>query len=194
MRSRALLLVLCAAASSTGCYRYVTRLPGVVDLRTDGEGAERATEVRIDPDTRREGIAALALGGGAELRAGHVSVEERHYWFLGAIPILNTSARDEVAAAVGASGALRRVTIGEEMSAFDAFMAVVGRLLPLAQYVLPSYTFSFSGDAVMAPPRAGSQNAPPPIDDVAPAPLPATPGVDEPPSLLDAPLPPAGAP
>jgi len=175
-----------------GCFRYHTHVPGVVDMRTDGEDADLARP-RLQ-GTEREAAVAVFIGRGVHRDRDRVVVEERHYWVGGLIPLLNTSAADEVALALGRSRALRDFELKEEIGLTEGLVAnALPLLVPVSSYVLPTYTFTVSGiaiepsgDASSAPTRRRPlpQRSDTPLSDVAsPEPPPAD--TPPPPVLLE---------
>lgn len=199
------LLVALLASGASGCFRYHTHVPGVIDMRTDGSEAPPArTKVR---DLEREAGFHLVLGRGIQrMPERRILVEERHYWLAGDIPLLNTSAREDVGLVLKRAPAWRNVVVTEEMSTLDGVAYnVIPVFIPLTGYVLPPFTFTYEaepvdgGRAPVAPPPrhearsqsrskprpkprgdASSKPPPPPTDgEGAPA------GLPPPPSLLD---------
>jgi hypothetical protein len=163
MRMVALLLLMVAP---TGCFRYQTRIPGVVDVRTDGSEAARSG---AQPPARavRTGAQGLLLGRGTERRGDRIHVEDRRYDLRQAIPLVNPSAARELADATGASGALRRVELTEQMTLLDVLYTFLAGYLPLGDWFTPSWTFTASGEPVIPPGKSGG--APPPPLPTAPA-------------------------
>lgn len=146
-RPRRALVVLALLATTTGCFRYRTHVPGVIDMRTDARDAE-PMRPRIE-DQRDDELFALLLGRGAYARGERVVVEDRHFWVAGLIPLFNTDADDELFALVEGSRAARDVPIGESITVEDALAAlIVPQIVPLVGYVLPTYTFHASGTPV----------------------------------------------
>jgi hypothetical protein len=186
--ARAVLLALVALAllASSGCFRYRTHVPGVIDMRTDAALVPVA-RARVK-DVRESELLLLVGGRGVSSRGQQLIIEDRHFWVAGLIPLFNTDARDELAVLVDATGAARDLQIGEGQTAIDVLAALVlPNFVPLISYVLPSYTFHAHGTPIKLP-------SAPPVDDIAPprretppesAPLPAPVDEDAPPSLLD---------
>ena len=115
-----------------GCNHMTTRVPGVLDLRSDG------SDVPVDNSPpkaeSRSGFDSLLWGDGAQ-GAGQTTVVDRKYWIIGLIGIGNESATEEINAAVG-NGAFRNVTIGEEYTFGDMAVGFCGSFIPLAGCVV----------------------------------------------------------
>ncbi len=172
------------------CMHYQTEIPGVLDLRSDGSAAASAPVKNMPSgDVNRSGFNSIFSGDGLKTRDGKVTVEERHYWIIGLIPIFNTSARDELDAALG-NAVLRDVTLSYEEDIVDvATMLVpvlvnsipfVGQALSIATGVfLPPMTFGLEARRVQG--EAGTSSWPavtaPLAGDAAPLPLPPVPPV-----------------
>ncbi len=170
-----------ALLPTTGCYRYHTRVPGVIDLRTDASQAPKESPPPVtDPALAREGAMGLLLGQGVGVLGSEIHVVNRRYSVLGFIPIINESAAAEVDAAVRLSGALREVSLHEEHSALDWLLGFVGSNVPVVGWIVPPYTFELRGISVRPP--SGAVSPPRPEERPAPTRSPAAP---PPPVLLD---------
>lgn len=181
---RAPLVLLCATLLASGCFRYRTRVPGVVDLRSDASDVPRAHPAEPDDrDLARDRGSRILEGEGVRTDGSLVTVEDRHVFLRGIIPVWNTSAHEELASALALSGGLAEVEIGEEQGPVDAAIALLASFLPLAGYLLPStYTFHASGEALALDGRARGRRAPSP----SPLPLPPPPGdLPPPPPVLE---------
>lgn len=98
--------------AATGCSHITTKVPGVLDMRSDGGLAP------VDKDKKsaeRSGFDAIMNGEGVK-GGSDVQVVDRKYWILDLFPVLNESATEEIGAAMGSDGALRNVRIGEQYS------------------------------------------------------------------------------
>lgn len=165
------------ALLGSGCYRYQTQVPGVVDLRSDASGAERVSPPPPNDDevVRGEGIGIL-VGDGVSVEGARVQVEERHVFLRGLVPVWNTSAAEEIKAAVALSGALRDVELREEYGPIDVGLSLLVSLLPVAGWLMPStYTFALEGEAVRVEGRRSwttddALPLPSPFDDLPPPP------------------------
>lgn len=201
VRTLVCILALGLTAPLGGCYRYVTRVPGVLDMRSDASGADARKVARpSDPDLVRSGLEAEVLGPGLVVEANEVRVRERRVWVRGLIPLVDDSSGEEIGAALH-GGALRDVVIGDEIDGVSVIVTVVvPSLLPITGLVLPPFTFVARGTPIAGRP-APFEAAP---FDAAPAPsapAPSAPALEPstgaplplatPPLLDDAPLDPA---
>lgn len=159
---RALLVLLCASLLGGGCFRYQTRVPGVLDLRSDAAEVPRAAteEPNDDEITREKGLAFLE-GEGVRTEGAVVTVEDRHYFLRGIVPVWNTSAHEELHAALALGGGLAEVEIGEEQGAIDVAIGLLASFLPFAGYLAPSvFTFHARGEALALDDRAATPSEP----------------------------------
>lgn len=154
---RALTAVVLAALIG-GCSHITTKVPGVLDLRSDASAV--AVETAGLPTQPRSGTDGIVYGEGVQLGPGadKVKVVDRKYWAIGLIPILNDSATEELTVAMG-TGALRDLTMGEEVSITGAALAVgaqvanvvpvVGQLVSLVgALTLPPFDMKVSGTRI----------------------------------------------
>jgi hypothetical protein len=133
-----------------GCFHHQTHLPGVIDMRTDGSGLPPPAKPTATTDRKiaRPSSEALVEGAGLSLAGRELSVEDRHYWIVGSIPIYNESATPELQAALNVGGAVTKLEVGEEIDAIGIIAAsFVPLVLPVAGWVLPPYTFRATGRA-----------------------------------------------
>jgi len=118
--------VVLASINISGCYTRVIRIPGVVDLRTDGHALEQAPPVEIES---REGLEGLVSGSGlsyvdADASDGasastRISIEERQAWALGFFSVWNASSSEEFSAALAPTSVLSDVVIEERVTWVD---------------------------------------------------------------------------
>jgi hypothetical protein len=183
------LLSLAVALCAIGCNHIDTRVPGVLDLRSDASDAP--VDQTAPKAEARAGLDGFFYGDGAIQSGAQVTVVDRKWWlFKGLVPVTNESATEEIAAAVGDS-ALRNVKFGEQESWMDVALVFASAGIPfvsttLALVLMPPLDVTMTGTHVKTPAAA-----PPPL----PAPLagpnaPLT-GANEP---APAPLAPEGAP
>ena len=134
VRSLAVLLV--ASAIVGGCFHHQAYLPGVIDLRTDGSGLPAPTRPpATDPRQTRSGVEAYLTGEGLSVTGADVDIEDRHYWVVGMIPVVNDSPTPEIAAAQAASDAMVRLEIGEELDVLSLIGSIVAQLVvPVARF------------------------------------------------------------
>lgn len=158
-----------------GCYRYQTQVPGVVDLRSDASETRRERPTPPDDeDLARSSGMNLVLGDGVRVERERVVVEDRHVFLRGLVPVWNTSAKEELDAALALSGGLGDVEIHEEYGPLDIGITLLAAYLPIAGFAAPStYTFRASGDALSleAATSERGEAVPPPFDDLAPPPM-----------------------
>jgi hypothetical protein len=167
MRALALSLAAVCAVSATGCLHITTKVPGVLDLRSDA--AEAGANPK-PPSGAREGFDGFLKGDGVQGK-DNVTIDDRKYWVIGLIPLRDEGGAELIQNAMG-DGALRNVTIGEQFTLLDSlgsevFLAIGGvctlGLLDIAGAVLPPWDFKMT--AVRC--KASSAGEPPP-----PAPAP----------------------
>ena len=143
-----LFLCLAAFGGASGCRHVNTSVPGVLDLRSEGQGA--TVDAASLPMAERTGVDAVIWGKGAVSMGGAVSVEDRRYWVMGLVPVLNTSAREELGVALG-TGGLREVKIGDQISPTGAGTFLVGSALASATVILSPLTLILpAGDVTLA--------------------------------------------
>jgi hypothetical protein len=146
---RAALCVVIFALSS-GCFHHQAHLPGVIDMRTDGSGLPAPAKTTAPTDRRvtRSSSESLAEGAGLSVAGRELTIEDRHYWIFGSIPIYNESPTPELRAALHVGGAVIAIQVGEEIDAVGILAAsFVPLVLPAAAWVLPPHTFRASGRA-----------------------------------------------
>ena len=138
-----------ALVSSAGCFHHQAYLPGVIDMRTDGSGLPAARAAATsNPKLARAGVEALAQGAGVARVDSEITVEDRHYWIFGSVPIHNDNPTPELVAARDVGGALTGVQIGEALDVIDVLASIaVPLVLPVTAWVLPSHTFHARGRA-----------------------------------------------
>ncbi len=209
-KTNLVVLMLCGVtATSVGCNRHAMRLPGVVDMRTDGTGAEpgKVDLTTVSQHVRPE-FSGLMEGEGIGVRGPEITVEDRAYWLIRVIPVYNNSIDEELQGMLEASGGgVRNLHLGEEFMFIDWALSVVAQFIfPLTAWVLPPFTAQVSGlplklkrnpkatprrqPKVPSRPRdpsaTGLDAAPPPLLDAEPTPPP--PKADAPAPKTDAPV------
>jgi hypothetical protein len=137
-------LAVLALSLTSGCYHITTKVPGVLDLRSDGSGAE--TDSAGPKDGSRTGFDAILWGDGVQ-GSGQVTVVDRKYWFIGLIPMGNESATEEIGSATG-TGALKGVMIGEQYTLIDFGIGFCATYIPIAGCFVPPRDFKLSGSRV----------------------------------------------
>lgn len=162
------LLVVAAMASTTACTHITTKVPGTLDMRSDGAEAAPDTSVaQYGKDISRSGFDAILSGDGVQQSGSHVTVADRKLWALRYFPIMNESATEEIQAAMG-TGALRKVKIGETETIIDVAIAYGGSLVTsvvglsgIYALFMPPTTVTFEGDRIGAS-AAAAATAPSP--------------------------------
>jgi hypothetical protein len=163
MRALALSLAAVCAVSATGCLHITTKVPGVLDLRSD------AAEVPANPKPptgARDGFDSILKGDGVQGK-DNVTLDDRKYWVIGLIPLRDDSGTELIQNATGDGGVLRNVTIGEQFTLLDSVgsvcvgavgsVCVIGSLVGL---VLPPVDFKVTG--VRGKAASASAEPPPP--------------------------------
>ena len=170
-------LLVCAAVATSACQHYQTDVPGTLDLRSDAADAPSETQP-LPPEVTRDGLEAWMKGAGVTVGgAGVVVAEDRAVWALRLFP-LGDGVADEAQGALGKSGALRALSLQEQISLFDAALVACTLPIPCVDLgtvtMLPTYTVRLTGTRV----RPGAGHEPSmrtaPVDDGAP------PAVDRP--------------
>ena len=111
----------------------------------------------------RTGFDAIIWGDGVSVSGPHVTVKDRRYWALRLVPIANESATEEIAAAVGDNGAVKKVKIGDGYDLYSFGIHYVGRLVTSVVFLswayelfMPPWTATFEGDRI----STGASSAP----------------------------------
>ena len=151
-------LLLLAPLAMAACFHSQAVLPGVIDMRTDGSGLASASSPVVASKQARGGAEALALGAGLSVVGDKLTVEDRHYWIIGSVPIVNDSPTPELEAALAAGYGLTSVNVGEEIDAIDLIAGIFAPLVfPVSSWVLPPHTFTARARVVAAPPGQGGK-------------------------------------
>jgi hypothetical protein len=143
-------LVFLSALSGCSHYQYV--LPGMLDMRTDGNAGTPSSVKQPSGPTSRTGTQVYVDGEGVRVTGSDVSIQDRHYFLLGVFPIYNDDPRSELNAAVGLADAIVDVQVGEEMTTTDVVGGMIVRtVFPMASWITPSWTFLAKGKLVRDP-------------------------------------------
>lgn len=147
------LVVVTAAAFGAGCTHVTSEVPGVLDLRSDGGDAPVRSEA-LAAEASRDGISGFFSGAGTT-GATDVTIEDRNSLLavgpLVLMSVLNSSSTEEWRAALGKDGALRNLSIGEQVSgmAFASTLVKEICLCPaVGGWVSPSIDFQASGTRI----------------------------------------------
>jgi hypothetical protein len=164
MRRIALLTSLATAtAVCAGCNHIDTKVPGVLDMRSDGAGLAVAESLQVRP---RDGLDSFVAGSGITDTAGTVSVDDRQHHVLSLFPVMNDNAAEEIRICTE-NAALRDVTIGDSHTGGDALWLLAGFVVNFVPVVgtigyvvmdagLAPWTATFSGTRVESP-NGGAQ-------------------------------------
>jgi hypothetical protein len=131
-RFAALAPLVLLAALAGGCSHVTTKVPGVLDLRSDGALAPLEKE---PPKGQRDGFDAILHGDGVT-GTSEVKVVDRKYWILNLVPVVNDSATEEIGQAMGREGALRNVRIGEQYTFFNFAVAYCCSVVPIVNCIV----------------------------------------------------------
>jgi hypothetical protein len=163
-------LVFCivvATQLTSACTHITTKVPGTLDLRSDGSSLPASTMTTSLPsDLARSGFDGFVKGEGVQQYGSRVTVADRKVWFIGLVAVMNESATEEIQAALG-SDALRRVKIGESHTIVDVAIVYVGNLVtslvglsPLYTLFMPTRTVTFEGERVRTGARGEAPASP----------------------------------
>lgn len=150
------LLVVTAVLLSAACQTVTVKVPGTLDMRSDGAGAPAAPGWKpLDAKMARTGFDAIIWGEGVTRSGPHVTVKDRRYWALRLVPIANESATEEIAAAIGDNGALKKVQIGDGYDLYSLGIALGGSIITsfvglswIYAIVMPPWNATFEGDRI----------------------------------------------
>ncbi len=175
MKHLAIPLVL-AAALSSGCMHTTSKLPGVLDLRSDGSGAAPENDaVKTTPEVTRDGLGGWLTGEGLKVTGDKVVIEDRQWHIIGLFPAFNDMGAAEYAA-LPKGTTMRSVKVGDGLVGTDVILAIAPSLvswIPIVNLVglinlAPRMTLNVSGTRVQGGAGAALETAPP-TSDVPPA-------------------------
>jgi len=170
-----LFALLAALFLSTGCYTVTSKMPGVLDLRSDGQDAP-VDHSELAQSAKRDGFGGIAFGGGVS-GSGDVLIEDRNHYVLLLLPIMNESSSEEWRSALG-DGQLRNIAITEGMSGMSVLSylgkAIIGSCLcGVGPFVAGTWDFKARATRIQAVANVREESIVPPADAPLPAPLPA---------------------
>jgi hypothetical protein len=113
--------------ASSGCFHVASKLPGVLDLRSDG-GDCVVDHRPLPANATRKGFDAFAYGSGVSGTAD-VVIEDRNHYVINWMPIFNASSAEEWQSAVG-RGALRDIAITERFGGMSLLLTVLKPCIP----------------------------------------------------------------
>jgi formylmethanofuran dehydrogenase subunit B len=155
-------VLVAAALAASGCTHITTKVPGTLDMRSDGADATPDTRpMTLGKEMSRSNFDAIMLGDGVQQSGSQVKVIDRKYWILQLVPATNESATEEIQAAMG-SGALRKVKFGETQSVTDVVVGYVGAIVPIVGLVVPPRTVTLEGERVQTGVGGGAASVPTP--------------------------------
>lgn len=176
-----------AAVLSTACLHTNTKLPGVLDLRSDGSGAQPATDqLKPSEETSRAGFGSFISGEGLQQKGADITIEDRQWFLLGLIHIVNDQGDAEYKA-LPKDTVLRNVKVGDALTGTDILVEIVPSVVlsaliityPLAVIYnwFPHFTINVSGTRISGaggggtepPPPTGDGTMPPSTDPNAPS-------------------------
>lgn len=170
-----LLPILALVLLSSACRHVTTKVPGVLDLRSDGSDAPAATTPpKTSEETARGGFGGFMKGDGVVATGADVTITDRKYWVIGLFSVINESATEEIQDALG-DGAMRKVMIGDGLTFMDVGIAIIGQIVAwvpivgLVNFILPPFDVTFSGTRIQTGGGGGVVEPPPPTDGVPPA-------------------------
>ncbi len=146
----------------SGCMHITSEVPGVLDLRSDGADSDVRAEAVTASEASREGVMGFFAGAGAQGSKDVTIVDRNSLVAVGPLilmSVLNSSSTEEWNAALQ-NGALRNVTIGEQISpgAVGATFVKGVCLCPLiGGWVAPTIDFQGSGTRINLTPGAASE-------------------------------------
>ncbi len=161
-----------------------SKLPGVLDLRSDGSGAAPANDaVKTTPEVTRDGIGGWLTGEGLKIAGDKVVIEDRQWHIIGLFPAFNDMGAGEYAA-LPKGTAMRGVKVGDGLVGTDVILALAPSLvswIPIVNFVglinlAPRMTLNVSGTRIQSGGGgAAIEPAPPSPDEPPPPPTDVTP-------------------
>jgi hypothetical protein len=165
---RRLIPLLAAVSLGAGCVTVTSKVPGVLDLRSDGADAPVNTGALPPP---RSGFDSFAYGEGVKGGAD-VVIEDRSHFLLAFMPIFNDSSTEEWRTAIG-DQALRNVAITEQYGVMTWAVAFVKGLIPaVGGLISGTWDFRARGTRILASGGSVREESipPPPATDTAVSP------------------------
>jgi hypothetical protein len=162
-----------AVAMGSGCIHTNTKLPGVLDLRSDGSDAAPSTEpFKGTEEISREGFGSYINGEGLKITGDKVVIEDRNWHLVGLVHIVGDMAAAEYAA-LPKGTALRSVKIGDALTGTDVVLEIVPSLLawiPIVGLInlinlAPHMTITMTGTRIQSSGGGGGAVEPPPPTD-----------------------------
>lgn len=152
---------LLAASFGAGCSTVTSKIPGVLDLRSDGADAP-LNSGELPP--ARSGFDGLLWGEGVKGGAD-VLIEDRSHFLLNLMPIANESSTDEWRTAMG-DQALRNVAITEQESLLAGVIGIAKTCTGVLGIIQGTWDFRARGTRILASGTSTrDQSIPPPPAD-----------------------------
>lgn len=144
---------LCALAAVVvlgGCFSYTTAVPGVLDLRSDGDYADPLlAPPPAFAELSREGWASTLLGTGLRVEDGYVALEERQTWlgltalFPGVFLVAGADPRDSLEVVLDGA-ALRDIQLSHSFTPLDALLSTAACATVCIPVLVPLHWFTFT--------------------------------------------------
>jgi len=135
-----------AVSLGAGCTTVTSKIPGVLDLRSDGADAP-VNSAALPP--ARSGFDGFAYGEGVKGGAD-VVIEDRSHFVLNLVPIANEFSTDEWRTAIG-DQALRNVAITEQYTVMTWAVGFVKGLIPVVGgFITGTWDFRARGTRILA--------------------------------------------
>lgn len=152
-----------------------SKVPGVLDLRSDGADAPVNTGP-LDAKATRSGFDGFAFGEGVKGGAD-ILIEDRSHLLLNIVTIGNESSTEEWQAALGGQ-AMRNVTITEQESLMSWVVSMAKSCTGVLGIIQGTWDFRARGTRILIGASTRDESiTPPPAVELAPAATAVTPGV-----------------
>jgi hypothetical protein len=142
---RRIVPLLVAVGFGAGCSTVTSKIPGVLDLRSDGAAAPVNTGALPPP---RSGFDGFAWGEGVK-GGPDVVIEDRSHLALNLVPIANESSTEEWRTAIG-DQALRNVAITEQESLMAVVVGIAKTCTCILGVVSGTWDFRARGTRILA--------------------------------------------
>ncbi len=131
--------VVLVASVGSACLPVKSRIPGVLDLRSDAADAPINYD-EVPKSGQRAGFDSFAYGAGVA-GSGDITIEDRNHYVVGFFPIMNESSAEEWKAALG-DGALRNIAITEAFTPMAWLVGIAKGCIPcVGGFITGTYDF-----------------------------------------------------